>query len=359
MQDVHALLLLAVRLALLIGVPAVFALLLRLLGAGRGGAARSIGLGVIAGVIIGPGIAGRLVPDLSARFLKPGEPVTHAVVALLSVALFIGSWGGRRERRSMLLGEDVPDLLTAVGAAALSLAVVALPVAIVLVWLLGFDRAEALALGAAFGSGSAFARVTLRRVRRIGRTHEARMFVGCGLLLSFVVVAALAPPDRVGLLPAPSGAFAAGTIARRLAPLSARWRARLRGAMLLLTAGCSAHLVSLVEPSALGAGWQPVAFVLAVLLVSDDLAAIGAGLGWLTFGRAGVGVGYARRFMESRGLGSSLTMVGFGVALWSLGMLDPASPSGAAVVVALLLRGLAGEAVLGVYRAVLDAATEE
>lgn len=358
MQDGDALLFLTLRLGLLIGVPAAFALLLRLLGARRGGAARSIGLGLIAGILVGPGITGRLAPDLSARLFAPGQPVTHLVIVLLSVALFVGAWGGRRERRCAQ-SVGVSDLLTAVGAAALSLAVVALPVAIVLGWLFDLDRPHALALGAAFGSGSAFAPMTLRRVRRVGRTPHARLFLGCALLLSFGVVAALAPPDRLGLLLAPSGAFAAGTIARRLAPPGARWRARLRGVLLLLTAACSAHLASLVEPSALAAGWQPIAFVLAVLLVSDDLAAIGAGLGWLTFGPTGVGAGWTGRFIESQGLGSSLTMVGFGVALWSLGMLDPASPAGGAVAVVLLLRGLAGEAVLGVYRAVLDAALGE
>ncbi len=358
MQDGHALLFLALRLGLLIGVPAAFSLLLRLLGAGRGGAARSIGMGLISGVLVGPGIAGKLAPELAARLFTPGEPVTHALIGMLSVALFVGAWGGRRERRAAP-GGGAPALLTAFGTAALSLAMVALPVAIAAAWLFDLDRAPALAMGAAFGSGSAFARVTLRRVRRVGRTRDARLFVGCGLLLSLGVIAALAPPDRVGFLLAPSGAFALGTIAGRLAPLHTRWRARLRGSMLLLMAACSAHLASLVEPTALASGWQPIGFVVLVLLVSDDLAAIGAGLGWLTFGRASMGSGCARRFVESQGLGSSLTMVAFGLALWSLGILDPASHAGAAVTVAVLLRALAGEAVLGVYRAVLDAASSE
>ncbi len=355
MQDGHALLMFAARLGLLIGVPAFLALLLRLAGAGRSGALRSIATGSIAGVLLGPGIAGRLAPDVWGRVFSQAEPATPGIVAILSIAIFAAGWAGRRPSSA---GQQAGphDLLTALGAAFLSLAMTALPVAILLGWLFDLDRLTGLAFGAAFGSGSAFAHVTLRRIRPIGRSTDARLFLGCSLLLSFGLIAALAPPDRVWVLLVLAGAYTAGTIASRLAPLSARGRGILRGLLLALMAGCAARLASLLDPASLTSGWQPVAFVLAVLLVSDDLAAMGAGLGWLTLGRAGSGLGSARRYMESQGRGASLTMVAFGSGLWMLGMLNPGTAAGSAVVVALLLRGAAGEAFLGGYRAILDAA---
>ncbi len=358
MQDGQALLMLAVRLGLLIGVPALFALLLRLAGRGRGGAGRSVSVGLIAGMILGPGLAGRIAPDQWGRVFDQGEPATAGVVGLLGLALFVGGWAGRRRANpGWRLGPR--DLVSAFGAAAISLAMVVLAIATLLGWLFDLDRASGLALGAAFGSGSALARVTLRRIRPTGRSSEARLFLGCSLLLSFGVIAVLTPPDRFVLLLTPTGAFATGAVAARLAPLRSRHRATLRGLLLPLMAGCAAHLASLIDPGALLSGWQTVAFILAVLLLGDDLAAIGAGLGWLTFGRVGPRVGCARRFMESQGLGTSLTMVALGVVVWSVGLVDPTIPVGAAVIFALLLRGLVLEALLGAYRAVFDAATGE
>lgn len=358
MQDGQALPMLAVRLALLIGVPALIALFLRLAGRGRGGAGRSISVGLIAGMILGPGLAGRIAPDLRGHIFAQSEIATAGVVASLGLALFVGGWAGRRPAHpGSPFGPR--DLLSAFGTASISMAIVVLPIATLLGWLFDLDRASGLALGAAFGSGSAFARVTLRRIRPIGRSSEARLFLGCSLLLSLGVIAVLTPPERIVLLLTPAGAFAAGAVAARLAPLRARHRATLRGLLLLLMAGCAAHLASLIDPGALFSGWQTAAFILAVLLLGDDLAAIGAGLGWLTFGRVGSGVGSARRFMESQGLGTSLTMVALGVVVWSVGLVDSSIPVGAAVIFAFLLRGLVLEALLGAYRAVFDAATGE
>jgi hypothetical protein len=395
---------LSVSLASLLGLSVVLTLVCRAVRLPGGRPSAALLGGILAGIVLGPGILGKFAPDwyeqtfvggvtqqraldelraqrqglLAAgvsteavrefdrdhraerRFLENArrkamaafrEPLDVAAVTMMGVAFFAAAWVSPRRRR--LDWVDHGQLAAVAGAAAMAVLVAAVPTTLVAHHLLRLPLPQAAALGAAVAAGSAFARLPMRWSADIGR-HGSRgvgWFGGMALGLSIGLLTGVLPSDRVLWLAGPLGALAVGPVFGLASPANRHARSLARGLILVLVIPTLAAIAaSRVDPALLARGWRPGVFLALAALVASDGHFIGAWLGLQTLAFGTLRTQAHRFWLEAHAAGFSLTQVCFAVLLLATGMLDPGTVQGSAGLAGILVTALVPELLLGVHR---------
>lgn len=224
----------------------------------------------------------------------------------------------------------------------------ALPTAILAIWLLGLGQRESLALGAAVAAGSAFVGLPLFRACAPDLLGTSRALALVSCLLSIGLLGASAPPTIVWT-GGPLVAYLLGMLLGRLTPQDARARIGARAIVLaLIVPTVTAALVMRTDPGAIY-GWRSVLFVVLSAVLTGDGHLIGAWLGAHMGGHP-----WRRRahlvLLDAHGSGLSATQIALGLVLVAAGVIDPASPMGAAACAGLVAGALAAELLGGPTR---------
>ncbi|MCB9845345.1 MAG: hypothetical protein H6811_05100 [Phycisphaeraceae bacterium] len=246
---------------------------------------------------------------------------------------------------------EMPDARAMLTAALAQSATAILVSAVVAAWVLRLDRAEALAIGGAVGAGSVFAHLRLRAQGEPALAAPARIlaeftFLLCTGTLALVSAAAMGP----WLLPLMGaymgGRITAGRLARRAAPPPpVEW-----GVLWLGVAPTVALLISSIDPSSLMDSTRATVFVVIVVLLAGSGHFLGVWIGVGMRGSSGLRAHSLLLWIESHGLGVSLTQMLLLMTLVASGLVRPSEPAGSAVVAGLVLGALSFELTIGLLR---------
>lgn len=401
---VDVLVLFAVQLACLTGAGAAAAALLRWARVPGGTSAAAVVGGIFAGILLGPGVAARALPDLHERLLVGGAEqrinleklasrhaaertalaatgvtpaaseelsARHAdeessarnahtravqshrtladwgIVLLLSTALALAAWSARRfPQRHEDWASDAGFIL----AAFLAVAVAAITTAAIMVWLLNFSMREALAIGGAVAAGSAFAGVPLRWIPPLGRIRAVRGFAVLSMVLAAGLLAAAVPDDRIAWLIVPAAAYGFGTIAAAAIPASPRARRRTHAWLLwVVIPAAAAYATYRVNLDDL-VGWQPLLLVTFAALTAGDGHFIGAWLGIQILAPDDQRRLAQQLCVEFAISGLGLTQVAFTVVLIAAAVVNPETPEGAHAIALILANAAMLELTAGINR---------
>lgn len=393
-----------IGLALAAAAAAAAAWILRGAGIAGGRPAAAVVGGLLAGVLLGPAVLGRIAPgmherlflgavaerraldslvarqaadlvalqaaapteagldELRARHAAERAPLRAALAAataqhrsrlsgaaavLLAVGIGAGAWAGRRPSGGFAMAPVAAAvaLLAELGAMAL-LARAAF----------GLPWGLTIGLAAAGACGSAFAALPMRWVPRAGRTPLAITAGICAFVLACAAMALVAGPQRWPIALAPAVALLIGLAAGRLAGRGATGR-RAAGAAL-----ANVVVPAVVAAAALHIEWwrfaaDPRAWPLAaaVTLLAGNAAIAGL---WLALRR----IPAPPTFMDLVGwhaLGFSTTQACAAALLIAAGLCDPATPLGSAALAGVLLSAAVGETTLGWMRGALGVADHD
>lgn len=403
------------RFGILAVVAAAFALLLRCAGLPGGRPAAAIAGGIVAGLLLGPGVLGQIAPEpheqvfrgaveerrsleeaqqeqsaaiAAAREAELGEeevaqilrehreallplqrdldqarhehrePVGMIVAITLAGALFLAGWGRRRPRAGIREGDagtPFDEVAPSIAAGLAALLFAALPTALLLIWLAQAPRDVALAAGAAVASGTAFAGLIVRRIAPEGRSRSGQLAMLSLLIGAAALLWIVSDGETRLVLTVPAVAMAFGLVLSTRLPAPASTRRIARGAALWLVVPTLAALAaSSVEPMVLVSDWRPVLFLLLTILLAADGHFIGAWLAWLTFGTDAQRRAAARTYLESHADGVGMTQVCFAAVLVCGGLIDPHTLLGAMVVGGVLLNALVPDLLLTINRSAIE-----
>ncbi len=361
---------LLLRLVLFIGCAGLLALLLRRCGFPGGRPAAAVAGGILAGILLGPGVARSVapeaydtlyigarqerkalqeldlehvraraaqaasgvsieaLPDLVERQADQRAPLLRAVdqarqrtrvqtamgmVALVSLALCLAAWA------APAAPTGVPR--SAVAEAGVALAVVlfaAVPTALLLVWVLDWSVARAIAVGAVVAAGSLFAATPLRWMGSTGRDALTRRV---GLFAAIAAAAVLAwsiPSARIAFLLVPAAAVGIGTALNLAHRPTRRLRRAARTVCLwICLPAAAAYLTREVDGTALIASWRPITLVVVATLTAGAGHFIGCYLGLQTFAPDAARQRAASHSVEFIAAGVGLTQLCLGVVLFA------------------------------------------
>ena len=392
------------KIVLVIGVAGCVTLLLRLIRWPGGRPCASLSGAAIAGVLLGPGVFGSLVPSayeramlgghaererlqtLDAEHLTQREALASSGVSSVALAELDTQHERRREPMAEALYRAVSDeraawaqlaarlagLMAVIGGAAtgrrrqvsghaagagsvvaglLAGLLAGLAVAAVWVWLTAASRGLALAAGGAIASGSVVASVPMRWIAQPGRGRSALVLLtGMLLVATAMVVAGLAlergPAAAVWGLVLP-GLYAVGAgVGRGLSSEVTRLVRRIGRLAVLWVAvpAVAGSLVAWLDPALL-VGWG-LALLVVVAFSAGDLHMLGAWLGWKAGGSAGERQSMALRSLEALGRGAAITQCAWGVVLVASDACEPTAPAGAMVLALILVGAIAFELAL-------------
>ena len=385
----HAWIALLLRICFFIGCACPLALLLHRSGLPGGRPAAALAGGILAGILLGPSVAGTLAPDpTDALFLggqteykalfdkdlehksaraalaqigpspeamadllkaqeqgrKPlldqfNEAQTRtalvsasAMVSLVSLALGLTAWASPKSH-----SPPVPRSTTATlreSAIAVGIVLFAIiPTVLVLQRLLDPPIRDAVAIGAVIAAGSLFARLPLRWMTCVGRNPLTRRL---GLFVAFGAAAALAwaiPPERLAFLLAPAIAVGVGTSLNHVKRPGKRARRFVRRLSLwVCMPACAAYLAREIDGTALLVSWQPLTLVAVAAATAGAGHFIGCYLAIQTIGTDETRAHAAAHDIEFLASGVGLTQLCFAVVLFAA--LPEAAPS---VILAMIL----------------------
>lgn len=369
-----------------------------------GAPAAAIVGGLIAGLLIGPGVAGRVAPTLHERVLVGGARerlaieslqgrhaaertalsatgVTPAaledlveqqheelravrethesaierhraladwgVIVLLSIALAMAAWSARRFARPHATWASDSGV---VAAAFLAVAVAGVTTAVVMGWMFDAPAKQGLAVGGAVAAGSAFAGLPMRWIPAMGRIRAVRGFGVLGMVIAAGFVALAVRDEKLAWLIVPAMAFGVGTIAAAAKQASGRSRRRVFNcAMFLVLPTAAAYATYRLDLSLL-TGWQPVLLVVFAALTAGDGHFIGAWLGIQIFAPDDQRMVSHALCVEFATSGVGLTQVCFAVVLIAADVISPETRLGAAALALILSNAAMIELTSGLSR---------
>ncbi len=384
----------------LVAAASIFAALFRAsrIPGGRGSAALAGGL--LAGLLLGPVVMGRVAPDLHRRLVLGGDRQHAALIdlarnqgaeseALLAAgseidalrsladdhaeareplenelslverrfALFqFGAAFGLVGAAVLLAARCTPpgawrlaSFETVVPVALGAVFFAAVPTALVAMWLLGVDRVLAITIGSAVAAGTCLGGLPMSKPLAPDVTPTSRAAGALTCLIACAVLAAAAPATQpwIGVL---AGAAVLGYALRAVLP---RAVAGGRGARAIIYAivipAATAAVAVRIDP-ALIVGWKPILFVALGLMLGGDGQLLGAWLGTHLGGPAH----HCRRahmiWIDAFGLGLPATQIVLALVLLASGVIDPHTTIGASVLAAILLGALSAELMTGPTR---------
>lgn len=366
--------------------------------------------GVIAGVLLGPGVLGAVVPDLYERVVHGSEAreLANAIddrqhqldadlVALAATGVSAQASDEQREQgeveladlrrlRQMALDEhalpmrqiivavvslvcvlamglsvqtratpaDLPQLFPSMLAGLAGGSMALLAVALIGLKVGGLDRAEAIAVGAAVAGGTLLARFPLGTPSGVMRPPAMTIFGGSALFVAMMGMWWSLPDDQAGWLIAPVLTYLiASTIrGRRAVPPQARRFARPI-VLWLCVAPLTALLISMVDLQvALGSGRLVLLMVL-VGVVSGSAFWLGAWLAFKARGTQGQRDQAALLALDGYAQGVICTRVLALAMLMAAGALDPSGAVAGAIVLGAILGGALDALILDAGRAML------
>jgi len=401
-------LLLLGRFGLLAGLAALFGLVLHVIRIPGGRPAACITGGVVAGLLVGPLVLGNVRPSLHRSMTQGDHPelraeleqrqqahrreiavmleagvsreavseriddqrleldpamdrldraidshrlaFRRALVVWLGLVVLAGSLCARRSARRDPTGNGSPLWIIAGSSVVLG----GLVGAVLASWMLGIDRATAIAIGAATGAGSVFSRTPVRWIARAGRTRSAARFGGAGLFIAILTMALAIDRTASAWLLVPTAGVMLG------AGMSSQWRIPLRVRTVARwtmlwpgMGGIAAACVAQINPADVLGAWTTAGYV--------GLSVVLAGVGhWAGAGAAAraFGHGTAHRvpttwWLEAHARGVPMTQICFAGVLIAARIVNTHTPTGGAVVLGLVLAACASELALPLTRRAL------